>query len=118
MKIFTTKILTWKSTYNRPAPCPDYKPDPYTGQYPMTHCLVYHLETVTEDRTKEFLTVKEAKEFAKKAPESCFDFMLNGKPIKDTRNFSTGTITALGSLLDISGTSGTTTITPTSIVSV
>lgn len=70
--------LTWKVSKTIPTECPDYKPDPYTGEYPTTHCLVYHCKTVTENKTAEFETEEEAKEFANKAPQSCTDFKLNG----------------------------------------
>lgn len=79
------KTLTWKVRTQEPAPCPDYQPDPYTGQYPSTHCLVYHYKDVIIEKTKEFATEKEAKIFAVNAPNSCYDFKLNGKLLKDTR---------------------------------
>ena len=79
------KILSWKVDKTVPTACPDYKPDPYTGEYPTTHCLVYHYTTITEDRTAEFATDKEAKDFANKAPLSCYNFRLNGKLLKDKR---------------------------------
>lgn len=79
------KTLTWKVNYTRPTPCPDYKPDPYTGQYPNVHCAVYHFETVTEDKVSQFQTEQEALDFASKAPDSCHDFMLDGKLIEDKR---------------------------------
>lgn len=79
------QTLTWKVDKTIPTACPDYKPDPYTGEYPSTHCLVYHSTTITEDRTAEFSTKKEAQDFAFKAPLSCYDFKLNGKLLKDKR---------------------------------
>jgi len=78
-------ILTWKVDRTIPIPCPDYEPDPYTGEYPSVHCLVYHCKTITEDKIAEFATDKEAKDFASKAPDSCYNFCLNGKPLKDKR---------------------------------
>ena len=78
-------LLTWKVDKTIPTPCPDYKPDPYTGEYPSFHCAVYHCETITENKTAGFLTDKEAKDFASKAPDSCYAFCLNGKPLKDKR---------------------------------
>ena len=79
------KTLTWKVDKTIPTACPDYQPDPYTGEYPSFHCLVYHCKTITEDKTAEFPTEKEAKEFTNKAPLSCYDFKLNGKLLKDKR---------------------------------
>ncbi len=78
-----TYLLTWKVNKTVPAECPDYKPDPYTGEYPSTHCLVLHFETITKEKSLSFLNKKEAEEFAKKAPSSCYDFRLNGKLLKD-----------------------------------
>lgn len=77
--------LTWKVDKTIPTACPDYVPDPYTGEYPMTHCLVYHCKTITEDKSAELSNDKEAKDFASKAPDSCYDFRLNGKLLKDKR---------------------------------
>ena len=79
------ETLTWKVSKTIPTVCPDYQPDPYTGEYPMMHCLVYHCKTITEDKTAEFEMNKEAEEFALKAPQSCYDFKLNGKPLKNKR---------------------------------
>lgn len=83
------KTLTWKVDKTVPTQCPDYVPDPYTGQYPSYHCAVYHCKTVTEERTAEFATLKEAQQFADKAPLSCYDFKLNGKLLKDKRKHPT-----------------------------
>lgn len=99
--------LTWKVDKTIPTACPDYQPDPYTGEYPMTHCLIFHCETITENKTAEFPTGKEAKDFADKAPLSCYDFKLNGKLLEDKRERrSISTITGT----DLTGRSATTTI--------
>lgn len=79
------KTLTWKVSITRPTACPDYQPDPYTGQYPTTHCAVYHSETVTEEKSKEFLDEESALKFAEGAPSSCYDFKLNGVAVEDKR---------------------------------
>ena len=79
------RTLTWKVSGHRPAPCPDYTPDPYTGQYPMMRCAVYHFETYTESKVREFETEQLAKDFASKAPQSCFDFKLDGKDLLPPR---------------------------------
>ena len=50
------KTLTWKVDETIPTACPDYVPDPYTGEYPSTHCLVYHCKTITENKSIEQLT--------------------------------------------------------------
>lgn len=60
--------VTWKVNGSRPASCPDYKPDPDTGQYPSTHCDVYHQESYTEDRERSFNSRKEAEAFVNLAP--------------------------------------------------
>lgn len=78
------KTVTWNVTLTRPIACPDYQPDPYTGEYPSTHCLVYHSEIVTEGKSVSFVTEEEAREFIRKAPESCTDFKINGETIANT----------------------------------
>lgn len=61
--------VTWKVTKSVPTSCPDFKPDPYTGEYPSYHCAVYHCEQVTTDMSKEFETVQEALNFMSQAPK-------------------------------------------------
>ena len=108
------KQLTWKVDITRPIPCPDYKPDIYTGQYPSTHCLVYHCETVTEQRSTEVTDEQEAKNFVLNAPSSCYDFRLNGELVEDKRqrpsSITTSTMTASGTggthLLPVTGGGG------------
>src|SRR3990167_2183906 len=104
------KTLTWKVDKTIPTDCPDYVPDSYTGKYPTFHCLVYHSKTITEDKTAEFKTNKEAEEFASKAPQSCYDFKLNGKLLKDKRKPPESNITFGGEILTISGDSTTTNV--------
>lgn len=79
------KKLTWKVSKTIQTECPDYKPDPYTGEYPSIHCLVFHCKTIVEDRIAEFETKKEAQEFADKAPPSCYDFIFDGELLEDKR---------------------------------
>ena len=79
------KQLTWKIDKTITTACPDYVLDPYTGEYPSTHCLVYHCKTITENKSAEFSTEKEAKDFADKAPYSCYDFVLDGITLEDKR---------------------------------
>jgi len=62
-------IVLWTVLLTVQAECPDYKSDPYTGQYPMTHCLVLHYKTIKKDMRQEFSTRKEAEDFIAKAPE-------------------------------------------------
>lgn len=100
------KTLTWKVDKTIPIPCPDYKPDPYTGEYPSTHCLVYHCKTITENRTAEFETDKEAQDFIDKAPLSCYEFKLNGELVEDKRERPSDMTFGFG---DLTGESGTTT---------
>ena len=93
------KTLTWKVDKTIPTACPDYQPDPYTGEYPSTHCLVYHCKTITENKSAEFKTMKECKDFASKAPLSCYDFKVDEKLIKNTRGKPTfSNITYSGNL--------------------
>lgn len=76
------EFLTWKIDKQIPVECPDYKPDPYTGEYPAFHCAVLHAKYITETKSAEFETKKEVEEFIKKAPKSCYEFRLEGKVIK------------------------------------
>ena len=62
-------IVLWTITVTVPTECPDYKPDPYTGQYPMMSCGVYHCETVNEDKSKSFKTREEAQAFIDSGPK-------------------------------------------------
>jgi len=102
-------ILTWKINKTVPTACPAYNPDPYTGEYPSFHCSVYHCKLITEERTKEFITKEEAKDFAAKAPLSCYEFRLDGKLIEDTREKPDEVSLSFHSTPPISGdTSGTT----------
>jgi len=66
--------LIWKVDVNEPVPCPDFVPDPYTGQYPSTHCLVYHFKVSTREFSKTFAGETEAAEFKKNAPQNCYDW--------------------------------------------
>ena len=79
------KTLTWKVDKTVPDACPDYIPNEYTGEYPSFHCAVYHCKTITENKNKEFDLEEEAIDFANKAPSSCYDFKIDGKQVKDTR---------------------------------
>ena len=56
-------VSVWVSTS-----CPDFKPDPYTGEYPSMHCLVNHGKVVERDMVKQFSTLKEAQDFISSAP--------------------------------------------------
>ena len=58
-------IIVWVATG-----CPDYKPDPYTGQYPSTHCLVNHGKFEEKKMEKEFSTKEEALKFIEDAPKN------------------------------------------------
>ena len=106
------KILTWKIDKTISVECPDYVADPYTGEYPSIHCSVYHCKTITENKSAEFSTEEEAKDFANKAPYSCYDFALDRVILEDKRppkkvdNITYGT-----NLTDMTG-SGTITLTP------
>lgn len=66
--------LTWKVDITEQTGCPDYVPDPYTGQYPTTHCLVYHYRTVTKEMGATFETEEQAEAFKKNAPSGCYDW--------------------------------------------
>ena len=38
-------LVTWWVSVTTSVSCPDYKPDPITGQYPSTMCAVAHFKT-------------------------------------------------------------------------
>ena len=65
----TLFIVVWVITLTVPTSCPDYKPDPYTGEYPMMHCLVAHYKTITKNMRKEFKTKEEAQKFIDNASD-------------------------------------------------
>ncbi|HEB13600.1 MAG TPA: hypothetical protein ENI13_01320 [candidate division CPR3 bacterium] len=68
-------ILRWKVRKTVAAACPDYKPDPYTGEYPKTHCLVMHTQEVVDDMGQEFESLEELEKFKEGAPQDiCFDW--------------------------------------------
>lgn len=90
-------MLTWKVDKTIPVECPDFKPNPYTGEYPSTHCAVCHFESITEEKASFFATEKEAKDFAFKAPPSCYDFKLNGELLEDKRKKPDGSVVITGS---------------------
>ena len=106
------KTLTWKVDKTVPTACPDYTPDPHTGEYPSFHCAVYHCETITETKSKEFRIKEKAKDFADKAPYSCYDFVLDGITLEDKRPpKKVDNITYDTSLTNMTG-NGTITLTP------
>lgn len=63
-------IVAWSVIVNAPAPCPDYKPNPYTGEYPSSHCLVYHTQREVKQMQESFKTRKEAEAFIAEAPKT------------------------------------------------
>ena len=62
-------LLIWYVTQTIPVPCPDFKPDPYTGEYPQTICCVYHVKKEVIKMEKEFFTKVELDEFIAHAPD-------------------------------------------------
>lgn len=64
--------LTWKVDKLVPTECPDFVPDPYTGEFPSTHCAVAHFREVTYEATKTFPDEVAAEMFRKNAPPSCY----------------------------------------------
>ena len=77
--------LSWVVSKTVPVECPDYKPDPYTGDWPMLHCAVLHMRVVSFEEHRDFATAAEAQAFELKAPlphsiygggSSCTNFKL------------------------------------------
>ena len=62
-------IVSWVVSVWVSAPCPDYKPDPYTGEYPLTACLVYHGSFEDKKMEKLFESECAAEEFINNAPD-------------------------------------------------
>lgn len=86
------KTITWKVDKTIPTECPDYRPDPYTGAYPQTHCAVYHCKTITEEKTATFEKDWECESFINNAPSSCYEFKINGELAEDKRQKITNTV--------------------------
>lgn len=61
-------LVCWYVTISVNAECPDFKPDPYTGEMPNAHCAVMHGKTEKYAKTKWFGTKIEADDFIKEAP--------------------------------------------------
>ena len=61
-------LVCWYVTISVNAECPDFKPDPYTGEMPNAHCAVMHGNTEKYAKTKWFGTKIEADDFIKAAP--------------------------------------------------
>jgi len=57
-------VVNWVST-----PCPDWKPNPYTGRYPNTMCLVNHGRYEDTPMKSLFETREDAEAFIESAPE-------------------------------------------------
>jgi hypothetical protein len=69
-------VLQWFAFVTERAPCPDYKPDPYTGELPATHCLVSHTKRVARLMERSFLDQEAADKFIRSAPPNCHDFKI------------------------------------------
>ena len=63
-------IVMWTLLVTVPTECPDFEPDPYTGEYPMVHCLVYHTKTIERKMEKRFDSKEEAEKFIADAPDN------------------------------------------------
>ena len=57
-------VSTWVST-----PCPDFKPNPYTGEYPQSMCLVNHGKYESKEMERFFDTKDEAEKFIANSPK-------------------------------------------------
>ena len=65
----TAVIVVWIVSVWVNIPCPDWKPDPYTGQYPMVHCAVLHGKNIDREMSQTFASREAAEEFIKNAPD-------------------------------------------------
>ena len=67
--------LQWKVKKTVRAGCPNWRLDPYTGDWPPP-CTIAHYKDVEIDMRREFQTVLEAVAFREEAPLSCHTFTL------------------------------------------
>ena len=66
-------ILRWKVRKTVATECPDFKPNPYTGEYPALHCAVYHSREIIDNMEQEFESLEELEKFKEGAPKDiCF----------------------------------------------
>ncbi len=68
-------IVIWSVLVTIPISCPDFKPNPYTGEYLNTMCSVNHTDTVKRHMRAEYSTKEEALAFIDKAPKHIKDKM-------------------------------------------
>ncbi len=62
-------IVSWVVRVWLTDPCPDYKPDPYTGKYPRIHCMVNHGHFEDKSMLAKFITEAEADGFISNGPK-------------------------------------------------
>jgi hypothetical protein len=60
--------LTWEARLLVPVPCASEKPDPYTGEMPMSVPAVFCVESHTRCMSREFYTLEEARLFYENRP--------------------------------------------------
>lgn len=62
-------LVDWTYDAVVPAECPDWKPDPYTGEYPTGHCAVYHTKIERREFRRVFDTEEEVNAFTDACPD-------------------------------------------------
>ena len=75
-------LVKWQITRTEPAPCPDYRPDPYTGEYPLVSCAVLHTTTTVQNMVRCFYSREEADRFIADCPKPTIRFTV--EPFDDT----------------------------------
>ena len=91
-------ILIWFVSQWVSTSCPDFVPNPYTGEYPNNRCLALHGRTVEVRMKREFNSMEELEEFKKGAPPECHGWIseVHDIPILDA---TTGKMTGTGKII-------------------
>ena len=80
-------LISWVVVTMQPAECPDWKPDPITGQYPYAHCSAAHYKILTFER--DSLVTGDAardallEEISRKQDESAWPCGLSTTQVRD-----------------------------------
>lgn len=61
-------MVSWTVSIWVSDPCPDFKPDRYTGQYPQINCLAIHGHFESIQKSEMFKSREDAETFINNAP--------------------------------------------------
>ena len=62
-------LVIWTVSVFVSDPCPDFKPDEYTGRYPANGCLVNHGHFMDKEFKRGFTRKEDAEAFIEKGPK-------------------------------------------------